>query len=75
MGTQRGAENGMSVGQEGGCQKVIATIKDGVVKTFSFIAGEGARQLARLSSSGHSSLLNGSASDSRHKSALSKMAL
>lgn len=72
---QRGAEDGMSVGQEGSCQKVIATIKDGVVKTFSFIAGEGASQLARLSSSGHSSSLNGFASDSRHKSAQSKMAL
>lgn len=45
------------------------------VKTFSFIAGEGASQLARLSSTGHYSSFNRSVSDSQHKSLHSKMAL
>lgn len=43
-------------------------IKDGGVKTFSFIAGEGVSQLARLSSTGHYSSFNRSVSDSQHKS-------
>lgn len=43
----------MSVGHEESCQGMIEKIKDGGVKTFSFIAGEGASQLARLSSAGH----------------------
>lgn len=38
------------MGQERSCQGMIEKIKDGRVKTFSFIAGEGASQLARLSS-------------------------
>lgn len=65
----------MSVGQEKSCQGMIEKIKDGGVKMFSFIAGEGARQLARLSSSGHYSSFNRSVSDSQHKSLHSKMAL
>lgn len=65
----------MSVGQEGSCQGVIEEIKDGGLKTFSFIAGEGASQLARLSSTGLYSSFNRSVSDSQHKSLHSKMAL
>ncbi len=65
----------MSVGQEGSCQGVIEEIKDGGVKTFSFIAGEGGSQLARLSSTGLYSSFNRSVSDSQHKSLHSKMAL
>lgn len=65
----------MSVGQEASCQGMIEKIKDGGVKTFSFIAGEGASQLARLSGTGHYSSFNRSVSDSQHKSLLSKMAL
>lgn len=52
---------------------MIEKRKDGKrVKTFSFIAGEGARQLARLSSARHYSSFNGSVSDSQHKSLHSK---
>lgn len=40
---------------------------------FSFIAGEGASQLARLSSPGHYSSFNRSVSDSQHKSLHSKI--
>lgn len=65
----------MSVRQEGSCQEMIEKIKDGGLKTFSFIAGEGASQLARLSSTGHYSSFNRSVSDSHHKSLHSKMAL
>lgn len=45
------------------------------MQTFSFIAGEGASQLARLSGTGHSSSFSGSASDSQHKPLHSRMAL
>lgn len=68
-------EDGMSVGQEESCQGMIGKIKDGGVKTFSFIAGEGASQLARLSSTGHYSSFNRSVSDSQHKSLHPKMAV
>lgn len=65
----------MSVGQEESCQGMIEKIKDRRVKTFSFIAGEGASQLARLSSTELYTSFNRSVSDSHHKSLHSKMAL
>lgn len=68
-------EDAMSGGQEESCQGVIEKIKDGGVKTLSFIAGEGASQLARLSSTGLYSSFNRSVSDSQHKSLHYKMAL
>lgn len=67
-------EDGMSVGQEASCQGMSEKIKDGGEKTFSFIAGEGASQLARLSSAGHYSSFSRSVSDSQHKSLHSKAA-
>lgn len=63
----------MSVGQQASCQGMTEHIKDGGVKMFSLIAGEGASQLARLSSTEHYSSFNRSVSDSQHKSLHSKM--
>lgn len=68
-------EDATSGGQGESCQRVIEKIKDGGMKTLSFIAGEGASQLARLSSTELYSSFNRSVSDSQHKSLHYKMAL
>lgn len=67
-------EDAASGGQGESCQGVIEKIKDGGMKTLSFIAGEGATQLARLSSTELYSSFNRSVSDSQHKSLHYKMA-
>lgn len=61
--------------QERSCQRVSEKIKDWGGGAFSFIAGEGAGQLSRLSNTGHSSSVSGFVSDSLHKSLHSMMAL
>lgn len=71
-GTAGGEVKVRRMEEEESCQGVMEGIKAGGVKTFSFIAGEGARQLARLSSVGLYSSFNGSVSDSQHKSQLAK---